>query len=395
MSERPPLPSDRVTSILALGGDREQAIVALIEPVEGVYRLAGWDRLPLAIDEETRYTLPERLSQACQQLERQLGHTLWDSAAGTPALVDPEPALGLALGHVVAVADPLPPLRVWIAGLSAGESLAAAQEAITAAPCEPIALYRMGPEEDPLALAAELTNANPDVLIVAGGYDQADEAARLPVLALCDLVAMAVRRLPVDRRPRLCFAGNRWAAAAALESWRQIPNIEVAAVLNVLPDLGKVQTSSLAAMLSQWYWSRSKADVALQQIAAWITPPAVLRSQQWSFAQAVRLWREIHNLPYLHALYCGHPHWMHVWATADEVGVRVRFVAPQTRPASLDLWPPLRLVSGSWPDLWPRPELSWQEPQRILPVVAAIGQINAEAALHVLMYDLLEREQAE
>jgi hypothetical protein len=392
VSERIPAAGDRATSILALGGDQDQAIVLLIEPVEGIYRLVGWHLLPLTVNEETRYTLLEGLTQACQQLGRQLGHTLWDAARGTPALADPEPALGLALGHVVAVADPLPPLRAWIAGLSVGESLAAAQEAITAAPCEPVALYRMGPEEDPLALAAELANANPDVLIVTGGYDQADEAARLPVLALCELVAIAVRRLPPNQRPRLCFAGNRWAAAAAMDLWRQIPEIEAQAVLNVLPELGKMQTSSLAVTLSQWYWSRCKAAPALQQMASWITSPAVLRSQQWSFAQAVRLWREIHNLPHLHALYCGHHHWMHVWSTEEEVGVRVRFVVPQTRPAPLDRWPPLRLVSGPWPDLWPRPELSWQEPQRLLPVAAAIGQINAEAALHVLMYDLLTRE---
>jgi hypothetical protein len=385
---------DHARSILALGGDLEQAVALLIEPVEGVYRLAGWEVLPLTIGEE-HCTLPERLIHACQKLGRQLGHTLWDTVAQLPALADPEPALGLAVGNVVAVADPLPPLRAWVAGLSAGESLAAAQEAITAAPCEPIALYRMGPEEDPLALAAELANAQPDVIIVTGGYDRADEAARLPVLALCELVAAAVRRLHREQRPTLCFAGNRWAATPALELWRQIPGIEAHAVLNVLPELGKVQISSLAATLSQWYWARCKADSTVQQIARWITPPAVLRSQPWSFAQSVRLWREIHNLPHLHALYCGYRQWMHVWAAADEVGVRVRFTAPQSRPAALDLWPPLRLVSGPWPDLWPRPDRSWQEPDRILPVAAAIGQIHAEAALHLLLYDLLDEWRVE
>lgn len=389
MSERVSMTGDRATSILALGGDLDQAVAMLIEPVDGVYRLVGWAQLPLSINGEAHYSLPERLIQACQQLGRQLGHTLWDAAAGTPALADPEPALGLALGHVTAVADPLPPLRVWIAGLSAGESLAAAQEAITAAPCEPVALYRLGPEEDPLALSAQVANARPDVFIVTGGYDRADEAARQPVLALCNLAAAAVRRLPREQRPALCFAGNRWAAASALELWRQIPGVEAQAVLNVLPELGKIQASSLAATLSQWYWARCKASPTLQPLAKWITAPAVLRSQQWSFAQAVRLWREIHNLPHLHALYCGHRHWMHVWAAADEVGVRVRFVAPQTRPAPLDLWPPLRLVSGPWPDLWPRSERCWHEALGILPVAAAIGQIHAEAALHVLLYDLL------
>ena len=46
MSERVPLVGDHARSILALGGDLEQAVALLIEPVEGVYRLAGWEVLP-------------------------------------------------------------------------------------------------------------------------------------------------------------------------------------------------------------------------------------------------------------------------------------------------------------------------------------------------------------
>jgi hypothetical protein len=291
---------------------------------------------------------------------------------------------------VVATADPLPPLRIWIAGLSAGESLAAAQDAITAAPCEAIALYCRGGEEDPVELSIELAEASPDVIVVVGGYDQPDALARQPVLALCQLIALAVRRLHPSRRPMLCFAGNRWAAAAALDLWRQMPDVESQSVLNVLPALGVSHGSALAVAISQYYWARCKADDSLQEISSWLTQPAVLRSYHWGFAQAVRMWRETHQLPHLHALYCGRDRWMHVWAADDEIGVRVYFSQPKRRPAALDRWPPLRLVSGMWPELWTRPSRSWCEPLGLMPVAASIGQIDAEAALQVLMYDLIE-----
>jgi hypothetical protein len=43
-----------------------------------------------------------------------------------------------------------------------------------------------------------------------------------------------------------------------------------------------------------------------------------------------------------------------------------------------------------WPELWTRPSRSWCEPLGLMPVAASIGQIDAEAALQVMMYDLIE-----
>src|SRR5690606_26689792 len=144
-----------------------------------------WLSLPLVDAEGMRHTLPLRLAQAAEALGQTLRRPLWITPGVGPYLQDPEPALGLALGHIVAIADPLPPLRIWIAGLSGGETLAAAQAAIAAAPGEAIALYRLDVQNNPGALSADLAEAAPDLIVVVGGYDQPDDTARQPVLALC------------------------------------------------------------------------------------------------------------------------------------------------------------------------------------------------------------------
>lgn len=376
MSERSLAVGVESSAILALGVDVRQVSALLLEPVDGTLHLVGWHSLSRHVGDGEPFPALDRLAQACRQLGRRLGRPLWLPSGEGPALSDADPALGLALSHVVAVADPLPPLRIWVAGLSAGESLAAVQEALSAAPCEAVALCRPGAHDDAAGLRDELLCAAPDVIVVCGGYDVPGDAAQGPVLALCELVAQAVRLLRLERPPLLIFAGNRWAASAAVEMWRAIPGADAQAVLNVLPARGVVHTSSLAATLSQHYWALGRAQPEVQQLASWVTLPAVVRSFQWSFAQATRFWRETHRLAELHALYCGPRQWMHVWSSADELAVRVRMTQPGVRPRVLDSWPPLRLVSGSWPQAWPRPKRHWHEPQGILPVAAAVGQVE-------------------
>jgi hypothetical protein len=381
----------RSAAVLALGADQERVVAALVEPVEGVYRLIDWTILPYAPLHGPRYSLPDRMVQACRQLGQRVGRPLWRKDGRGPYLQDAEPALGLALDQVVMVADPLPPLRVWLAGLSTGESLAAAQEALAGAYCEPVALYRLAAHEDDARLALDLADSAADVVVVTGGYDRSERPARDPVLLLCERIGRALRQLHPDQRPLLCFAGNRWAAQAALEIWKQIPDVDAEALLNVAPAPGRIHATSLAITLSQYYWKQTKSVQALRQVNPWITSPAVLRSLHWSFAQAVRVWREIYNLPDLHALYCGPRQWMHVWATAEGVGVHVRFTPPGSRPPALEVWPPLQLVSGPWPEaLWPRPDSHWWEPLGLLPVVANIGQVLPDAALQVMARDLLK-----
>lgn len=379
-------------SILALQVDRANANAALIEPVNGIHRLIAWESASLSPKDGV--APPAVLSAISRVLGARLGRPLWDDSLDTPRLSSADPALGLHLGQVVAAVDPLPPLRVWIGGLTDHESLAAAQSALDATICRTVAVYRFGMGGDPTRLAAELTDARPDLAVVVGGYDR--PGATGPVLELCEEVTGALTALPSVNRPAVYFAGNRWAAQTVLDRWSRLPGgLSADAVENVAPAPGIHLSTSLAVAASRLYWRRCQSTPAVQSIRRWITPPSEVRSTSWSFAQAVRLWRQVHSLPLLHGLFCANPLWIHVCAEEGRDGVRLRFVQPDTRPAALAGWPPLRLVSGEWPThLWPRPPghkwpSHWWDPTGLVPTVANLGQIDPLIAYQVLAQDLL------
>ncbi|MBI3959029.1 MAG: hypothetical protein HY328_09485 [Chloroflexi bacterium] len=384
------LPNTQSASILALGATPTSATAALLEPVAGSYRLIAWESATHNGGENTPF-LPGALATVSQTLGDRLGRQLWDDSQNSPRMSIPNPALELALGQVVAAVDPLPPLRVWIGGLTGHESLAAAQYALDSTVCRTVAVYRFGLGGGPDRLAADLTDARPDLAVVVGGYDQSSPSARTAVLELCEELALALNITPSSLRPAIHFAGNRWAAADALALWSGLPGgLTADAVENVAPAPGVHRATSLSVAASRLYWRRCGATPAIQSISRWITPPSAVRSISWSFAQAVRLWRQVHSLPALHGLFCGAPLWIHVCAAVGEDGVRLRFVPAHSRPPAMDGWPPLRLVSGPWPEeLWPRPQRHWWDPTGLTPAVANVGQIDPLIAWQVLAHDLL------
>lgn len=380
-------------SFLALSADARHAWAALIEPVGGSHRLIAWEQGEAA----TRQTpgqgpgVTDRMRNVAQNLGARLGRPLWDESQGGPLLHSPEPTLGLHLGQVVAAVDPLPPLRVWLGGLTSYGSLAAAQASLESTSSVVAATYRFGGGARPAELAADLAYLSPDLLVVAGGYDRPGSDASAPVRALCAEVGQALAELPPERRPALLFAGNQYAARECLARITHVSGGGAAdAVANVAPGPGVRRLTPLAVAVSRLYWRRCRATPAIREISRWITPPGEVRSLAWSFAQAVRLWRQIHDLPFLHGLFCASAPWLHVWAAEGWDGVRLRYTHPRTRPPDVEGWPPVQLVSGPWPDaIWPRPRVHWWDAGGLLPTVANVGQIDPSIAYQVLAQDLL------
>ena len=384
------MPGAHLASILALSATPTNAAAGLIEPVAGSYRLVAWETENFA-EGNAAPVLAPALENASRTLGERLGRPLWDDSQNHPRMSTADPALQLALGQVVAAVDPLPPLRVWIGGLTGHESLAAAQSALDSTVCRTVAVYRFGMGGGPARLTADLIDARPDLAVVVGGYDQPAHSARAAVLELCGELALALNALPAGMRPAVYFAGNRWAASDALDLWADLPGgLAADAVENAAPAPGVYRATSLSVAASRLYWRRCRATATVQHISRWITPPSEVRSVSWSFAQGVRLWRQVHSLPALHGLLCDGPLWIHVCALEGEEGVRLRFVPAGTRPAALDEWPPLRLVSGPWPErLWPRRPGHWWDPAGLMPMVANVGQIDPLIAYQVLAHDLL------
>ncbi len=396
-------------NILLLGAEPQRVTAALIEPVEEIYRLIGWQTEDLPAGASPGQSAAA-LVQAVNRLETQFNISLWDEEEDRPRLHTYDPALVEGVGQAVAVADLLPPLRVWMAGLSGGTSLIAGKDALAGALCNHVATYRFSPWRSSDELAAELELLHPDVILAVGGYEETDRRGQGQVLDLCRHVIDAAAKLPTEDHPLFCFAGNRQSADAALAYWHaRSAGREAALAVNVLaPDAGQ-RDAALAKVLERYHWQRSQKMPAMSRIAAWPNHPAELRSTQWAFVQAVRLWSRRQRLPSLHGLHAAADRWLHVWISAPsndgsrggpgqsselfapEGGhVRICCVRPGERPDYLAGWPPLRLVSGPWPEHWPRPSSHWWDPLGLVPVVAGAGQVAPEASLQVLSADILE-----
>ena len=397
-------------SILALGAEPRRATAVLIEPVEEIYRMVGWQSVELPADAGPGDSVAA-LVRAVNKLESQFSISLWDAKGDRPRLHASDPALVDGVGQAVAVADLLSPQRVWMAGLSGGGSLRAGRDALGGALCSPVATYRHNPRRGAGDLARELETLRPDVVLIVGGYEEMARHSQQQVLAMSRLVIEAAVRLPPADRPLFCFAGNGQSADAALAYWHGRTAGSAAALAdNVLVAPAGRSDTALHNLLARRHWQRSLELPAMRRIAGWLHHAGgELRSTQWAFVQAVRLWSWHRQLPELHGLYAGTDRWLHVWASsppseaerrrstgaADNPdqgngALRICCVRPGERHDILAGWPPLRLVSGDWPAQWPRPTPHWWDPLGLVPVVVGAGQAAPQAALHLLAADILQ-----
>ena len=401
-------------SILALGSEPQRAVAVLIEPVEEIRRMVGWQTVALS-ERASPGECKSALVQAVRRLESQFSISLWDGERGRPRLYSPGQAVAAGVGQAFAVADLQAPLRVWMAGLSGGGSLAAGEAALAGALCSPVATYLPGPQQSPGALTREFQSLRPDVVLIVGGHEQIGPRSQDQVLSLSRLVIEAAAQLPAEERPIFCFAGNSQSADAATANWRQRTGGGAAAAAdNVFNATDGSSATALNSVLERIHWQRSLAIPAMQEIAQWLDHPVELSSTQWAFAQAVRLWRRRQQLPTLHGLYAAADRWLHVWVwempDQEREGLRMNCVRPGERPEILAGWPPVRLVSGDWPTKWPRPTQPppilgsqrpvaapafWWDPLGLVPVVAGIGQTTPEAVLEVLTADILLEDGTE
>lgn len=380
-------------SLLALGVTLEQTTACLLENIGGIHRLAGWATL----QREPGASLAQQGATVCNRLGGQLGRVLWDEAANTPWLASADPVAYPPVDQVVAALSPRRRLRVWLVGLTAGGSLSAARRALSSAPLQLVGVTALTAALSGSRLAAQLVEAQPEALVITGGYDNPDPAAQQWLLQLCHYVGQALTRLAPAQRPAVFYAGNRWAGAAAEGLLRPEGGGTFTLLANILPQPQQGQptaTTELAVALNQLYWRLCQRMPGYAPLSRWVTAPGQVVNLEACFARLVQIWMSYYQLPTLHGLYCTPSWWLHVCASGEHGGVRMRFVKPQWRPPELDGWPPLQLVSGMWPmELWPPVGQVWWDRTGLAPLVTAVGQVAPLAMLQVLENDLLERRQ--
>ena len=76
-------------SILALAAEPQRAVAVLIEPVEEIRRMVGWQTVELS-ERATPSECKAALVQAVRRLESQFNISLWDGERGRPGRTNDE-----------------------------------------------------------------------------------------------------------------------------------------------------------------------------------------------------------------------------------------------------------------------------------------------------------------
>lgn len=372
--------------LLAISVETTGTRACLVEPVAGRHRLIGWVNLARSRDA----TMTAQVAETCRRLGQRLGCVLWDEELNAPYSRSVTPIHFPPVQHVGVTLSARPPLRVLLAGLSSGQSMAAARVALSASPCLITAelAWQSGVDS---ALAATLVNsAQPDVIVLVGGFDQQEPASHAPLFGLCKVVGAALGRLPRTQRPPVIFAGNHHATDRAELLLRSNDGpLPLEVVGNVLPAPDDVRTGNLARELTYAYWRLNQRISGFRELAHWTTSPGQATTVEASFVQLVQAWMLQMNLTQLHAAYCGQQWRVHVWVSRSRTGAWLRFVEPLAPLPDMDLWPPLQLLSGDWPNVLPLPsQVPWWDRNGLAPAISALGQVTPQAMFDVLEADL-------
>lgn len=382
-----PRTSGDPASILALGFDAAAVRTCLLESVSGRCRLTGWSNTPRRPD----VSLDTQAGELLQQFGGRLHRTLWNGDEGAPFVLSDEPATYPPLDQVAVAASPRGAVRVWLAGLTTTQSMAAAEHALAGGPARIAGQTLHSADLQVGRLSAVLAKVEIDLVLLVGGYDYPEAEAQQPLYELSRVFAAVLARTPPPQRPQVLFAGNRGAAAGVAEIFRSLGDGSIEVVENVCPAPGIVHRAGLVQAVNFAYWRLCRRIEGMREINRWVTAPGHISSIESSFAQLMQVWMEQNGLPDLHGLYCGPAWWLHVVARADQQGLEMCYVAPNIRPDNWEGWPPLGLVSGDWPHhLWPRPTGSWWDRMALAPLVAAVGQTAPQAMLQALRADVLE-----
>lgn len=201
------MPESKINSILAAECGSSTTTVALIELVDGHYRLAGTGQAPSTYDAPWN-DITVGLQNATRQLEETTKRTLL-APGGWP--ITPQQVNKQGVDAFVVVSSAGPPLAVALAGLMNNISLTSARRAAATTYTHITTKLALDNEATNRRSSVEaqiqaLQTDPPDVILLAGGTDG---GAERPVIEMANAVLMALQVLPQANKPDVLFAGNK------------------------------------------------------------------------------------------------------------------------------------------------------------------------------------------
>ena len=269
------MPADyRVESILVADCGSTMTKSAVVDLVEGQYRLVTQVEVPSTVEAPWE-DVSQGVEHAVAQIERASGRILFDEQG---LLITPERAGGQGVDAFVITTSAVPPLRIVLAGLVQGLSLASARRAarsIYADVVEVIALDDVTERRSEEERVRLIQQARPDVICIVGGTDG---GATTALADLARVVTLACSRLEEEKRPVVIFAGNADMRLEVAQIIGEEAHLKV--VDNVRPTLDVENLSPLREEIETIHRERKMAGLpGLAVLNAW-NPQAIMTTAQ-------------------------------------------------------------------------------------------------------------------
>jgi len=256
-------------SVLALDIGSVNTRAALFDVVESQYHFIGMGVAPTTVNAPYR-DVSEGALAAIVDLQAITGRVFMDKDA---RLLVPSQANGTGVDRMVVVYSAGPELRIVTAGLLGDVSLDSANRLASLVYGQVVDSLGLSDRRRPEQQVDALVRIDPNLIIMAGGTDH---GANRSVLKLADLVVMLCRVLPVEKRPRVLYAGNASLAKRIKEGLEKWTRVETAP--NVRPSLDNEDVfRSLDTLSGVVTDVRSGQFGGLQQLGSYTSlPPAPL-----------------------------------------------------------------------------------------------------------------------
>jgi len=269
------MPADyRVESILVADCGSTMTKSAVVDLVEGQYRLVTQVEVPSTVEAPWE-DVSQGVEHAVAQIERASGRILFDEQG---LLITPERAGGQGVDAFVITTSAVPPLRIVLAGLVQGLSLASARRAarsIYADVVEAIALDDVTERRSEEERVRLIQQARPDVICIVGGTDG---GATTALADLARVVTLACSLLEEEKRPVVIFAGNADMRLEVAQIIGEEAHLKV--VDNVRPTLDVENLSPLREEIETIHRERKMAGLpGLAVLNAW-NPQAIMTTAQ-------------------------------------------------------------------------------------------------------------------
>jgi hypothetical protein len=189
-------------SVLAVDLGSQATRALLFDVVDGQYSFIAEGSAPSTLEAPYR-DIGEGVSQAIMQLQTITGRGLLGNDG---QIILPSQASGAGVDRLVLTYSAGPTLKVVITGLLNETSLASAQRLVGSTYARVMETIGMNDRRRPEVQIDAILQANPDLVIIAGGTEG---GASRSVYKLVDLVNLACRVLPKEQRPEVLYAGNQ------------------------------------------------------------------------------------------------------------------------------------------------------------------------------------------